>query len=66
VTSSIEVVTSSIVDQSDGFCSESDADCSVKPTAAFLTQDDKVTILGFVYTSDFAVRFSSAMRFGHE
>ena len=36
---SLDPVTSSLLE---GFCSESDADCSLKPTAAMLTQTDKV------------------------
>ena len=35
----MESVTSSLLE---GFCSESDADCSLKPIAAMLTQTDKV------------------------
>jgi hypothetical protein len=43
LSSSLEVVTSSILEASEGFCSEEDADCSLKPTAAMLTQHDQVT-----------------------
>jgi hypothetical protein len=38
-----QIVTSSIVEAAEGFCSESDADCSVRPTAALLTQDNLKT-----------------------
>ena len=43
--SSLEVVTSSLLEPNDGFCSESDADCSLKPTAAMLTQDNLKTAI---------------------
>jgi len=43
LSSSLEVVTSSILEASEGFCSEQDADCSLKPTAAMLTQHNQVT-----------------------
>ena len=43
--SSLEVVTSSLAEPIDGFCSETDADCSLKPTAAMLTQENLKTAL---------------------
>ena len=43
--SALDIVTSSILDQpEEGFCSESDADCSMKPTAALLTADNLKTV----------------------